>query len=149
MQRLDEGRDLVTSSVFVARRETVSCVDETREWVIKIAEQASFVHDTLLRELEAALTVASAVSDSAADALLWDDVRRQARSASVAHYSLRDEAVAWCADSANSRGGCFGVSSFEDNMEGLVARVEALPARAREISRLADPVSLSAPGCDG
>ena len=86
----------------------------------------------MLRELEAALTVASAVSDSAADALLWDDVRRQARSASVAHYSLRDEAVAWCASAHSYVEGELahqdkvGVLRFQENMDQLVERCEGV-----------------------
>ena len=128
MQRLQTARGDVQDGVLIARQESMRDVEETKEFVIRMAEQASFIHDTLLRELEAALTVASAVSDSAADALLWDDVRRQARSASVAHYSLRDEAVAWCAGASSVEGaaGGFGVAAFTHNMEGLVARVEGV-----------------------
>jgi hypothetical protein len=79
MQRLELARAEISDATNTAREDTQACIEETREWVIKLAEQASFIHDTLNRELEAALTVASAVSDSEADALLWDDVRRQAK----------------------------------------------------------------------
>jgi len=135
MQRLMLAQGEVDDALSTARLNTTHCLGETRHWVINMAEQASFIHDTLLRELEAALTVASAVSNSEADALLWDDVRRQAKSASVAHYSLRDEAVSWCADAIQSENGeegetKEGVLMFQRHIEDLTKKCQGVMEEA-------------------